>query len=76
VTRYTKEGLTAQCANNIGRLEPLIDEVNGMLGNTGAIAGCVVDIIGTLCINRDTMSLKSVCNMLIKKTSVLDIILQ
>jgi mediator of RNA polymerase II transcription subunit 5 len=76
VTKYTKEGLLAQCNNNIGRLEPLVDELDGMSGNAGAISGCFVDTINNLCMTRDTMSLKAVCSMLVRKPSSLDIILQ
>ncbi|KAK3046111.1 hypothetical protein LTR09_012373 [Extremus antarcticus] len=76
VTKYTKEGLLAQCSSNIGRLEPLMDELDGMLGNAGAISGCIVDTIANLCMGRDSISLKTVCNMLIKKPPCLDIILQ
>lgn len=76
VTKYTKEALVAQCSNNIGRLEPLVDELDGMTGNAGAISGCVVDTINNLCTSRDTISLKAVCNMLIKKPSTLDVIFQ
>ena len=71
MTKYTKESLLAQSTNNIGRLEPLIDELDGMTGNAGAIAGCFVDTINALCISRDTISLKAVCGMLIRKTSTL-----
>ena len=74
--KYNKENLVAQCSTNVARLEPLIDELTGMVGNAGAIAGCVVDIINSLCVNKDTMSLKTVCNMLIRKIESLDIIMQ
>lgn len=75
VNKYTKEGLLAQCNNNIGRLDTLVDELDGMTGNAGAISGCVVDTIQNLCLNRDTMSLKTVCSILVRKTSSLDIVL-
>jgi mediator of RNA polymerase II transcription subunit 5 len=76
--KYIKENLLSQCANNIGRLEPLIDELGGMIGNAGAISGCIVDTINHLCSasSKDSMSLKSVCNMLIKRVTFLDIIMQ
>ena len=74
--KYTKESLLSQCANNIGRLEPLIDELGGMIGNAGAIAGCIVDSINHLSVSKDSMSLKTVCNILIKRITHLDIIMQ
>ena len=75
-TKYSKENLVSQCANNIGRLEPLIAEIGAMIGNAGAISGCIIDIVNHLCVSKDTMSLKSACNMLIKKVNNLDIIMQ
>ena len=74
--KYIKENLLSQCANNIGRLEPLIDELGGMIGNAGAISGCIVDTINHLCGNKDSMSMKNVCNMLIKRITFLDILMQ
>ena len=76
VNKYTKEGLLAQCNNNVGRLEPLIDELEDMLGNAPAIVGCIVDTINNICLNKDTISLKTVCNLLIKKISTVDIMMQ
>ena len=76
VSKYTKENLLLQTTTNVARLEPLIDDLTGMAGNAGAIAGCIVDTINSFCVNKDTMSLKSACNMLIRKPSSLDIIMQ
>lgn len=76
VTRYTKDSLYAQCSNSVGRLEHFVDELDGMVGNAGAISGCIVDVISNLCGNKDTMSLKTVCNMLVKHNSTMDIVLQ
>lgn len=76
VTRYSKDGLVHQCSNNVGRLEALAEELQGMQGNAGAVAGCFVEVINTLCISKDTMSLKTVCNILIKRIPDLDIIMQ
>ena len=74
--KYIKENLLSQCANNVSRLEPLIDELTSMTGNAGAISGCIVDTIDHLCANKDSMSLKSACNMFVKKTTNLDIVMQ
>ena len=76
VTKYTREGLVAQCSNDIVRLEPLIDELEGTMGNAGAIAGCIIDTINHLCVSKETTSLKSVCNMLIKRIPQMDIVMQ
>jgi len=76
VMKYTKEGLLSSCMSNIGRLEPLTAELQSTHGNVGAISLCIVDLIGTLCASKDTMSLKCACNILIKRISNMDIILQ
>ncbi|KAK4575185.1 hypothetical protein LTR86_001037 [Recurvomyces mirabilis] len=76
VVKYSKEGLLSQCTNNIGRLESLARELPSMHGNAAAISLCLVDLIGNLCANKDTMSLKSVCNTLVRRVSDIDIVLQ
>lgn len=76
VTKYGREALISQCANNIGRMEALIDDLGAMQGNAGAIAGCVVQTIVNLCMNKDTMSLKTICNELLKQVPLIDIIMQ
>lgn len=47
-----------------------------MHGNAGVIAGCIVEIFSKLCLNKDTISLKNLCNALIKRVPSLDIIMQ
>lgn len=74
--KYTKEGLVTQCAHNTGKLESIIQELDAMQGNAGAISGCIVDTINNLCTNKDTMALKTVCNALLRKVPNLDIIMQ
>lgn len=76
VAKYSKDALISQCANNISRMEALIDDLGATQGNAGAIAGCVVQTISNLCMNKDTMSLKTVCNELIKRIPLMDIIMQ
>ena len=75
-TRYTKDGLVNQCNNNVGRFEGLVQELQGMHGNAGAVAGCIVEVVDNLCISKDTMSLKTVCNILIKRVPDMDVVMQ
>ena len=75
-SKYTREGLLAQCAHNSSRLESIIHELDAMHGNAGAISTCVVDTVNSLCASKDTMSLKAVCNALLRKVTNLDIIMQ
>jgi len=75
-TKYTKEGLVAQCVNNIGRLEPLLGELQGTRSNAAAVAECIVQVVNNLYLAKDTMSLKTICNILLKRISDLDILMQ
>lgn len=74
--KYTKDGLLAKYAGNVSGMEPLLDELDGMQGNAGAISACIVETIGSLCLNKDTISLKNLCNALIKRIPIVDIIMQ
>ncbi|WPH01014.1 mediator of rna polymerase ii transcription subunit 5 [Acrodontium crateriforme] len=76
VAKQSRENLVAQCNSNAGRLETLVDDLQSMNGNVGAVASCVVDVINNLCITKDTMSLKSFCNILMTRIPDVDIILQ
>lgn len=76
ITKHTKESLNAKHGNSVAALEPLIDDLDGMLGNTAAIASHIVDVLNNLCTNKDTMALKNLCNMLIRKISTIDIVMQ
>ncbi|TKA72955.1 hypothetical protein B0A55_07549 [Friedmanniomyces simplex] len=75
VPKYTKEGLLNQFTNNIGRLDGLSAELQGMQGNAGAVSLYIVDLIGNLCASKDTMSLKSACNILIKHVRNMDVVM-
>nr|POE52032.1 mediator of rna polymerase ii transcription subunit 5 [Quercus suber] len=74
VIKYSKDGLVAQCNNNLGRLDTLADELQNMHGNAGAIVACLVQMIRTFCVNKDNMSLKAACNTLMKRPSEIDIV--
>ncbi|OCL07249.1 mediator of RNA polymeras-like protein II transcription subunit 5 [Glonium stellatum] len=75
--RYTKDSLVKQCENNFEKMAMLLDELENVDGNGGGIVGAVTEIIQNFCRgNPDTMSLKTICNSLLRKPQVLDIILQ
>ncbi|KAI6836013.1 mediator complex, subunit Med5 [Hortaea werneckii] len=76
IPRFTKDGLVRQCSNNIGQIDGLLDHPTMMQGNAGAVAGCIVDTVNSLCFSKDTMSLKTLCNVLIKHIHDVDIVLQ
>ncbi|KAL8854761.1 MAG: hypothetical protein Q9221_000544 [Calogaya cf. arnoldii] len=70
--RYMKADLVSECTTNPGKIEDLIGELENMEGNAGEIAAAIFDIITTLCSNNDTMTLKSICNCLVRKSATLD----
>ncbi|KAF2142643.1 uncharacterized protein K452DRAFT_318229 [Aplosporella prunicola CBS 121167] len=74
--KYIKENLVAQCSTNFERVEELLNEIEGMDGNAGAIVAAMTEIIRNLCATRETMSLKTICNALSRKPRSLDIMLQ
>ena len=74
--RLFRENLVTQCQSNPQRLEELINEIENMDGNAGAVVGAVTDVIRNMCATKDTMSLKSVCSSLSRKPLALDVIMQ
>ena len=72
-----KDDLVGQFTANPAKIDQCISELESlsMEGNAGAIAGAIVEILHTLCANNDTMTLKSICNLLICKTTTLDVIM-
>ncbi|KAL8787565.1 MAG: hypothetical protein Q9213_002127 [Squamulea squamosa] len=70
--RYIKTDLVSQCTTNPAKIEELIGELENMEGNAGEIAGALFDIITMLCNNNDTMTLKGICNCLVRKLETLD----
>ena len=74
--RYTKEVLVSKYASNIHGLNALIEELEGTSYNAAAISGCILSMITTFSLNRDTASLKSICTALTKRLASVDIMLQ
>ncbi|TVY27259.1 Mediator of RNA polymerase II transcription subunit [Lachnellula hyalina] len=73
--RYVKEDLVQQCLSDPERAEGLIDELEHMDGNVGAVSQAITEVIGRLCTNKETMSLKGLCSQLARKPSSLDVML-
>ncbi|KAK4549691.1 hypothetical protein LTR36_004992 [Oleoguttula mirabilis] len=76
IVRYSKDGLVSQCTTHVGRLEGLAEDLQSMQGNAGAVAGCIVELLNNHCMNKDTMSLKTVCTILIKRIPDMDVVMQ
>ncbi|KAH8679535.1 mediator complex, subunit Med5 [Tricladium varicosporioides] len=73
--RYAKDDLVQQLISDPERTEGLIDELEHMDGNVGAVSQAITEVIGRLCRNKETMSLKSLCSQLARKPSALDVML-
>ncbi|KAK8175814.1 mediator complex, subunit Med5 [Phyllosticta citrichinensis] len=74
--KHVKENLVAQCSNNFERVEEYLNEMEGMDGNAGTIVAAMTEVMRNLCMARDTVSLKTICNALSRKPRSLDVMLQ
>ncbi|KAK0635373.1 mediator complex, subunit Med5 [Bombardia bombarda] len=73
--RYVKDTLVQSCLEDPERISKLIGELDNMNGNVGAAAQAIIEVIGSLCLNRETMTLKHMCSQLASKPLSLDILL-
>ncbi|KAH9210955.1 mediator complex, subunit Med5 [Leptodontidium sp. 2 PMI_412] len=73
--RYVKDDLVQQCLSDPERAESLIDELQLMDGNVGAVSQAITEVIARLCSNKETMTLKGLCSKLVKIPSSLDVVL-
>ncbi|ODH38206.1 hypothetical protein ACO22_02480 [Paracoccidioides brasiliensis] len=70
-----REYLVSQINNNPERAEQLINELESMEGNAGAIAAAITEVMHSLCSRKDTMTLKNICNALSRRPQSLDVML-
>ncbi|KAH8693155.1 putative RNA polymerase II mediator complex subunit Nut1 [Talaromyces proteolyticus] len=73
--RYVKEDIATQIHSNQERADQLISEIESMEGNAGAIVAAVTDVIHSLCNQRETVTLKGICNSISRRPQVLDVML-
>lgn len=73
--RYAKEKLVRECTSDPERIQRLIGELDNMDGNVGAVCQALAEVIGRLCHNKETMTLKLLCSQLAKKPLSLDVML-
>ncbi|KAI1104909.1 Med5-domain-containing protein [Jackrogersella minutella] len=73
--RYVKEQLVEECMGDPERIQRLIGELDNMDGNVGAVCQALAEVIGRLCHNKETMTLKLLCSQLAKKPLSLDVML-
>ncbi|PYH89710.1 mediator of RNA polymerase II transcription subunit 5 [Aspergillus ellipticus CBS 707.79] len=72
---YNKDELVSQINANPERAEQLINEIESMEGNAGAIVGAITEVMHHLCNQKETMTLKNICNSLSRRVQALDVIL-
>ncbi|KAI1175462.1 mediator of RNA polymerase II transcription subunit 5 [Nemania sp. FL0916] len=73
--RQVKETLVERCIADPERIQELVREIDNMDGNVGAVCQALIEMIGRLCANKETMSLKVLCSQLAKKPLSLDVML-
>ncbi|KAK4238900.1 hypothetical protein C8A03DRAFT_14704 [Achaetomium macrosporum] len=73
--RYLKEILVQSCLQEVDKTQKLIGELENMNGNVGAAAQAVIEVIGSLCRNKETMTLNKLCSQLAAKPLSLDVLL-
>ncbi|RKF60016.1 Mediator of RNA polymerase II transcription subunit 5 [Erysiphe neolycopersici] len=73
--KYLKRNLVKIFLSDVERAEKMIDDLENMDGNVGAISTAIVEVISKLCSNKETMALKTLCCRLVRKPSSLDVLL-
>lgn len=72
---YQKDDLVSQISSNIERADQLVGEIESMEGNAGAIVGAITEVMFNLCNQKETMTLKNICNSLSRRPQALDVML-
>jgi mediator of RNA polymerase II transcription subunit 5 len=72
---YQKDDLISQISSNFERADQLVGEIESMEGNAGAIVGAITDVMFNLCNQKETMTLKNICNSLSRRPQALDVML-
>ncbi|KAL4951104.1 mediator complex, subunit Med5 [Aspergillus filifer] len=72
---YVKDDLVAQINANHERAEQLISDIESTEGNAGPIVGAITEVMHTLAIQKETMTLKNICNSLSRRPQSLDVML-
>ncbi|KAJ5907889.1 hypothetical protein N7495_000571 [Penicillium taxi] len=72
---YQKDDLVSQINTNPERADQLIGEIESMEGNAGAIVGAITEVMFNLCNQKETMTLKNICNSLSRRPQAMDVVL-
>ncbi|KAI4160889.1 MAG: hypothetical protein LQ342_005315 [Letrouitia transgressa] len=73
--RYVKNNLVSLCTANPAKIDDMIGELENFEGNAGEIVGALIEIMSTLCSNNDTMTLRGICNSLVRRAAVCDTVM-
>ena len=73
--RYVKDDLVRDCLADPEKIQSLINELDNMDGNVGAVCQALTEVLRRLCANKETMSLKLLCTQLARKPLSLDVML-
>ncbi|KAF3770718.1 Med5-domain-containing protein [Cryphonectria parasitica EP155] len=73
--RYVKDKLVQECTADHDRMLRLITELDKMEGNAGAVCQALTEMLGRLCANKETMTLKQLCSQLARNPLNLDVLL-
>ncbi|KAL4937955.1 hypothetical protein BDV06DRAFT_64670 [Aspergillus oleicola] len=72
---FVKDDLVAQINANHERAEQLISDIEATEGNACAIVGAITEVMHTLAVQKETMTLKNICNSLSRRPQSLDVML-
>lgn len=72
---FVKDDLILQMNNNPERAEQLLNGIESMDGNAGAIVDAVTEVMHSLCARKETMTLKNICSSLSRRPQALDVML-
>jgi mediator of RNA polymerase II transcription subunit 5 len=73
--RYDYREILAQCAADPGRVDQLLEEIEGVEGNSGAVVKALFEVMKNMCESRETMPLRNICSFLARKPSSIDVML-
>ncbi|ETS80121.1 hypothetical protein PFICI_07650 [Pestalotiopsis fici W106-1] len=73
--KWVKEKLVNECMSDSERIQGLVNELDKMDGNVGAVCQALAEVITRLCASKETITLKQLCSQLAKKPLSLDVIL-
>ncbi|KAA8894440.1 mediator complex, subunit Med5 [Sphaerosporella brunnea] len=73
--RYNYREIQGQCAADPRRVDQLLEEIEGVEGNSGAVVRALYEIMKGMCVSRETMPLRNICSFLVRKPSSIDVML-